>query len=77
MSPNCTQCKHYFITFDQSAPKGCRIYKIKSTKLPSIIVKQANNGSECIGFEPKPKNQDPNKQEEKKADFNDKKYWKA
>lgn len=68
MKPNCIKCKHYFITFDQSAPKGCRIYKIKSTTMPSQIVKQANNGNDCLGFE----------QKETKAnakDLNDPKLW--
>jgi protein-arginine kinase activator protein McsA len=70
MSPNCIKCKHYFITFDQSAPKGCRVYNIKSQRLPSIIVKDANQGRECIGFEPKPV------KEKKEKNLNDDKYWK-
>lgn len=72
MSPNCLKCKHYYITFDQYAPKGCRVYKIKSSSMPSIIVKQANNGNECIGFEAK-----ENKEKDKngKKDLNDPKYW--
>lgn len=71
MKPNCMKCKHYFVTFDQYAPKGCRIYKIKSSNMPSIIVKQANNGVECIGFEPKPE-----KNENKKTkDLNDPSLW--
>ena len=55
MNPKCTDCKHYFITFDQRTPKGCRAYGIQSAKLPSIVVKQANGGEECLGFEPKKK----------------------
>lgn len=51
MKPNCTKCKHYFITFDQLSPKGCRVYQIKSSQLPSVIVKQANGGADCVGFE--------------------------
>ena len=71
MKANCLKCKHYFITFDQTAPKGCRIYGIKSSSVPSAIVKQANNGNDCIGFSPKP-NKKP-----KSKDLNDDKYWKA
>ena len=69
MKPNCTKCKHYFITFDQSAPKGCRAYSIKSQALPSEIVKQANSGADCIGFTPK---ENTNK---KGKNLNDDKYW--
>lgn len=72
MNPNCLKCKHYFITFDQYAPKGCRIYKIKSTTMPSQIVKRANNGVDCIGFEEKKKN---NSTDSKKKDLNDPKLW--
>ncbi len=70
MKPNCIKCKHYFITFDQHAPKGCRIYKIKSKQMPSQIVKQANNGSECIGFEAK-----KNPELSGKKNLDDPKYW--
>lgn len=70
MKPNCMKCKHYFVTFDQYAPKGCRIYKIKSSTLPSIIVKQANGGVECIGFEEK-----ASKDTKPKKDLNDPSLW--
>ena len=72
MNPNCLKCKHYFITFDKYAPKGCRIYKIKSSTMPSQIVKQANGGADCLGFEAK-----ENKSTEKKIgkDLNDPKLW--
>lgn len=51
MEPNCNKCKHYFITFDKHASKGCKIFGIKSNMLPSLVVKQANNGTPCKGFE--------------------------
>lgn len=51
MSKNCNQCKHYFITFDQAAPKGCKAYGLKSKQMPSTIVRQVTNGSGCLGFE--------------------------
>jgi hypothetical protein len=69
MNPNCTKCKHFYITFDQSTPRGCRAYQIKSAQLPSVIVKNANNGAECIGFESKPG------QANNKKNLNDTKYW--
>ena len=71
MKPNCIKCKHYFITFDADAPKGCRIYGIKSSSMPTTIIKQANNGMDCIGFIEKPQ------KKEKSKNLNDDKYWKA
>lgn len=71
MKPNCMKCKHFYITFDQRTPRGCKIYGIQSQSLPSMIVKQANGGSECIGFSPKPQKENT----EKKKDLNDAKYW--
>ena len=71
MKPNCLKCKHYFITFNQQTPKGCRIYGIQSAQLPSIVVKSANNGSDCVGFQAKPD------KKPKSKNLNDDKYWKA
>lgn len=70
MKPNCTKCKHYFITHDIRAPKGCRAYQIKSTSMPSMVVKQANTGQECLGFSPK-----KSSEEGKRKDLNQSKYW--
>jgi len=70
MKPNCMKCKHFYITYDQRTPRGCKIYGIQSQQLPSMIVKKANGGSECIGFSAKPV-----KKEEKKKDLSDSKYW--
>lgn len=72
MRPNCIKCKHYYITFDQYAPKGCRAYKIKSSAMPSDIVKQANRGAECIGFEAKIAKKETGN---KAKDLNDPKLW--
>lgn len=71
MKVNCLKCQHYFITFDPVAPKGCRAYGIKSSQLPSVIIKQANNGNNCMGFKEKEKKGKPEK------NLNDDKYWKA
>ena len=70
MKPNCSKCKHYFVTFDQNVPRGCRIYKIKSASMPSAVVKRANNGDDCLGFSPKEVSG-----KAKKVDLNDSKYW--
>jgi hypothetical protein len=54
MKPNCSQCKHFFITWNAGTPNGCRLYSIQSKELPSVIVRMAGSG-ECMGFEQKKK----------------------
>jgi len=71
MKPNCMKCQHFYITYDQRTPKGCRIYGIQSQQLPSMVIKKANNGSDCIGFKAKPEKD----QKKKTKDLNDPKYW--
>lgn len=68
MSPNCNKCKHYHITFDQSASKGCKLFGIKSNSMPSVIVKAAN-GTDCNGFELK------DRLKNKEKHLNDSKNW--
>lgn len=58
--PNCSKCKHYFITWDKQTPYGCRIYGIKTQDRPSTIVKAAGGG-ECQGYEPKLQNSSVNR----------------
>lgn len=50
-------------------PRGCRVYKIQSSVLPSMVVKKANNGEECAGFSPRIT------KESKTIDLNNSKYW--
>lgn len=70
MKANCMKCKHFFITHDRSAPRGCRAFQIKSASLPSTIVKQANNGQECMGFKSK-----ETKSKNERKDLKDSRYW--
>ena len=42
MKPNCMKCQHFYITYDQRTPKGCKAYGIQSQQLPSIEIKKAN-----------------------------------
>lgn len=53
-------CKHYHITWDQRAPRGCKLYGIKAQAMPSQIVQMAGSG-ECQGYEAKPKKEEKNK----------------
>lgn len=69
MKPNCFKCKHFYITYDKYTPNGCRIYGVKTAGAPSLVVKKANNGSDCLGFEPK------KTETEKKIDFKDPRAW--
>lgn len=50
--PNCSQCRHFYITWDKKTPNGCRLYGIQTKDRPSQIVKMAGMG-ECQGFAPK------------------------
>lgn len=52
--PNCSQCRHYYITWDQRTPNGCRRFGIQSKARPSDVVASAGMG-DCQGFEAKRK----------------------
>jgi hypothetical protein len=54
MKPNCTSCKHFYVTWDPKIPNGCRAYGIQSKDLPSRIVASAGMG-DCQGYEAKKK----------------------
>lgn len=49
---NCIKCKHYFVTWDPNAPKGCRAFGFKTSALPSVIVKRSS-GEMCLKYEKK------------------------
>ena len=46
---NCFQCKYYFVTWEPEMPKGCKAYKFKSMKVPSLIVEE-ESGKPCSLF---------------------------
>ncbi len=74
-NPKCAKCKHYYVTFDQTAPHGCRLYQMKSKMLPYLVVKTAS-GQTCQSFELKAHFKDKETNESKdKINFNDQKYW--
>lgn len=52
--PNCLKCKFYYVTWDQTAPHGCRAYGFKSKEMPSIVVLNASR-EECQMYEVKTK----------------------
>lgn len=49
---NCFQCKHFYITWEQTTPRGCKAYQFKSKAIPSIVVKQSS-GLDCLKFQRK------------------------
>ena len=53
-TPNCYQCRHFFITHEPSHPYGCRAMGFKSPRLPAVTVLM-NSGLECQLFEKKRK----------------------
>jgi hypothetical protein len=73
----CMKCKHYMVTFDSKAPRGCKLFNFKGATMPYVMVKQAT-GNDCSHFEEKKRpggsdNQDENG--DKKINLNDPKYW--
>jgi hypothetical protein len=50
---DCHRCVHYFVTWDDHFPHGCRGMGFKSRRYPSEEVRQAMNGRDCRLFEPK------------------------
>lgn len=49
---DCFQCKNLYITWDASAPRGCKAFNFKTRRLPSEVVFESS-GEECLMFSPK------------------------
>jgi hypothetical protein len=49
---DCRKCRHYFVTWQESAPHGCRAMGFKSAQLPSVVVYRTS-GRACLYFEQK------------------------
>ena len=52
--PNCRQCAHYLVTWDERFPHGCRRMGFKSRTSPAEEVRKAMGGSPCRLYQPKP-----------------------
>lgn len=48
----CRKCRHYYITWDEKFPHGCRAMAFKGKTLPSAVVLK-NSGTPCYLFEKK------------------------
>ncbi len=51
-NPNCTKCKHYYITLDERFPRACRVFNIKGKTMPSLDIRRLT-GLHCPVFENK------------------------
>lgn len=49
---DCHRCTHYFVTWQPSAPHGCRGHGFKSRQIPSVVV-QSSSGMPCLLYKPK------------------------
>lgn len=52
--PTCTNCRHYFITYDANFRYGCRAFNFKSARQPILDVIDAS-GQQCQHFQLKEK----------------------
>ncbi|HXI10479.1 MAG TPA: uracil-DNA glycosylase [Thermodesulfobacteriota bacterium] len=48
----CVRCRHFYVTWDEFFPKGCKAMSFKSREAPSKVVLDSS-GIECQKFEPK------------------------
>jgi hypothetical protein len=61
MNITCHKCLHYYVTWDQHFPHGCRIMGFKSRPMPMFEVRRTMHGKDCLFFEvKKTKNPPPN-----------------
>ncbi|MCL5796574.1 MAG: uracil-DNA glycosylase [Gammaproteobacteria bacterium] len=49
---DCTQCQHYYVTWDVNRPHGCRFFAFKSPYSPAMAVFESS-GNSCEAFEQK------------------------
>lgn len=75
----CMKCKHYHVTFDPIAPRGCKLFGFKSAVMPYVLVKQST-GHDCASFLEKVKYERDDAaggraNENEKKDYHDPKYW--
>lgn len=47
---SCFGCVHLVTTYDRAMPYACRLFGLKSRRLPSIEVRE-ESGEDCKGYE--------------------------
>ena len=51
---DCRRCVHFFVTWDERFPNGCRCMGFKSRTAPAEEVRRATGGGDCRLFKEKP-----------------------
>jgi hypothetical protein len=51
---NCFKCVHFFITWDEKYPRGCKAMGFKSKEMPSAVVHKSSD-AQCLKFRKKKK----------------------
>ncbi|MDD3148819.1 MAG: uracil-DNA glycosylase [Candidatus Riflebacteria bacterium] len=46
---NCRDCQYFYVTWEVSAPYGCKAHGFKSSQLPSMVV-FSSSGEHCLLF---------------------------
>ncbi|MDR2532441.1 MAG: uracil-DNA glycosylase [Oscillospiraceae bacterium] len=46
---NCFHCAHFALTWEPKFPKACKLFGIKSARMPSVVVFNSS-GEPCNGF---------------------------
>ncbi len=46
---DCFKCKHFYVTWEKSRPRGCKALKFKTKRMPSDVV-HATSGKHCLLF---------------------------
>jgi hypothetical protein len=49
---SCMRCVHFYLTWDNNFPYGCKALGFKSKHSPISVVREAS-GIECLYFQPK------------------------
>lgn len=55
---DCFKCRHFYVTWDASKPRGCKAFGFKGPQLPSVVVLESS-GEPCLKFSPKPEPNTP------------------
>ncbi|MBI5491775.1 MAG: uracil-DNA glycosylase [Deltaproteobacteria bacterium] len=51
---DCFKCRHFYVTWDEFFPRGCKALSFKSRELPSAVVLKSS-GLDCQMYEPRDK----------------------
>ena len=46
---DCFKCKHFYVTWEPSNPRGCRAFGFKTHRIPSDVVLETS-GEACLKF---------------------------